>query len=81
MQSCEFFRGKKKSYSSTGGVRILNAIAQSTRDLLETSLLIQAYITVKNPGTSNTKLLRQQHAQAKENGECKAFSMRCRACV
>ena len=23
----EFFRGKKKSYSSTGGVRILNAIA------------------------------------------------------
>ena len=24
----EFFRGKKKSYSSTGGVRILNAIAQ-----------------------------------------------------
>ena len=25
----EFFRGKKKSYSSTGGVRILNAIAQS----------------------------------------------------
>ena len=26
----EFFRGKKKSYSSTGGVRILNAIAQYT---------------------------------------------------
>ena len=30
----EFFRGKKKSYSSTGGVRILNAIAQwSFQDL------------------------------------------------
>ena len=32
----EFFRGKKKSYSSTGGVRILNAIAHcgsGTRDL------------------------------------------------
>ena len=26
----EFFRGKKKTYSSTGGLRILNAIAQSS---------------------------------------------------
>ena len=43
----EFFRGKKKSYSSTEGVRILNAIAQyfvwSNIMLISTGIMLDSF--------------------------------------
>ena len=39
----EFFRGKKKSYSSTGGVRILNAIAHCN---LKNKIIMETFSSV-----------------------------------